>query len=344
MPSKITIFLSFAVHAAAVMAIGLSLISSPVSDKESILASQLIATGDPKEQQDEPPAAPKPPESQEVQEIPPPEKAPPVEYAGAPKPSGDTADPAELEQPQEQDPESLAVSRIPLEKKALKPTPVASESELAAVADRLRENGVKAPGLDLRGVTLHTLESIAVAGQGMFIARCDDKDYSVVGSPIKPKGLIPITGKQGDWLSDRSALVSNSDSAAVRDRLLWDYGYSRDKASKSSIRFCFGNGLDRLMLLRQEQAARSLDLELSAVVSTAGRFVWNSGKVVDFQVVSVTLRDGCILKLGEASTSSQASELLGADPHAAVVWEGEPTTAPLPTPISLACYLTFPYR
>lgn len=310
MPSKITIVLSLMLHAAGVlMFVGLPSASPPESDEVIMLASQILPTDDSEKKQEEKPSDD--PERQEIQEAPPAEEAPPVEYAGAPKIHGEPDEPAEPEQPQEQVPELPAAAQKPPAKKAPdtpQPAPVASESELAAAANRLRENGVKVPGLDLPGVGLQTLKSIAAAGQGMFIARCDDTDYSIAGALMKPKGLIPITGKQGDWLSDRSALVSDSNTGAVRERLMWDYGYSRDKAFSSAIRLSFGNRLDRLILLRQKQSARSLNLELSAVVRTAGRFVWNGGRVVDFQVVSITLRDGRILKPGAASTSTLVLE------------------------------------
>jgi hypothetical protein len=304
MPTKIAVILSLAVHAAAValVAVGLPWADRPVPDKGPMLVSQILLTDSPPE-----PSGKTQDKTRSEKHPPQPEDAPPVEYAGAPP-----GDPKPLEHPEpKQTPEPApavpaAAANLPAEKPFQQPrsATVASESELAAVSDRLRETGVKVPALDLQGVTLGHLEAIAAAQQGMFIARCGDKDYAVVGSLTAPQALTPMAGQQGNWLSDRSAWVSGEQARAVRERLLWDYSYPRDKVGASTVRLSFGNRLDRLMLWRQEEAASNLGVQLDAVLRTAGKFVWSNGAVTDFEVVTVTLRDGRTVPVGTTAGSA----------------------------------------
>ena len=288
MPNKQTIIISVLAHGVflTLFMVGLGGHEGPRQPKAPILTTELKLA--------EAPPVPKPelavPEPG-VDKTPP-EPVSPIEYAGAPQTPPEPNKPLLAEPKDERPLDSMVADQEPSvqERQPVKPRPVPSESDLALAAEHLKEQGVKAPALDLEGVGVAELEAIAAAGQGKVIVRCENKDFAVRGPLGQPNDLTPLVGRQGSWLSDRAIPIPQGRCQEVRQRLLWQYSYRRDQVAAARTFLSLSNRLDQLLFHRQEEAARNKRVDLAAVCRTTGRLVWEHGKVVDFQVTHVELK------------------------------------------------------
>lgn len=172
-----------------------------------------------------------------------------VEYAGSPKAAHSAEVNSDDNAPQEPKENSPAFEELE--------TP-ASEPQ-GQISDRVDPEGLQAPRLTIQGLTPSIIDTLLERGQARLIAVTDENtQYQLQGSLSQPAGFRRVSDADLEQLSQRSVTLSSSMTAPCRNRLVSDWGLSRESALKATIGIWFTNSFDNYLLSVQLKAVAHL--------------------------------------------------------------------------------------
>ena len=232
-----------------------------------------------------------------------------IEYAGAPMRVRQPTKQPEVQDLHTDDFSSLASDSLLAQQEQVTTSQSFDLEQLYMPADLLKTEGIQAPAFTIAGLSIDQMEKIVANGQGIFIVISGEDLFRVGGQLGNPSNLTPVNSEDLVCFSQRALNVPSSSCGQIRSKLQWDFGVSPDVAMDARVRLLLTNSIDHMILARQKQIATSLGLDLKDVVRTIGKFSFLNGKITDFHIALVILKDGRMLSVEKNSVKGIVSKL-----------------------------------